>query len=176
MKPSFITAALAAALLAAPIAQAHVTLQVRQAPAGSHYKAVLRIPHGCQGADTTAVRVRIPEGVLDVKPQPKAGWKLDIVQGKYAQAQTIHGATLDHGVRELVWSGGDLPDAYYDEFAFFALLSPSLKAGEKLYFPVVQECNSATERWIDTSGNPAAEKPAPHLELTGPVKSGHHAK
>jgi len=49
----------------------HVTLEQRQAAVGAAYKAVFRVPHGCDGSPTIAIRVRIPEGVLDVKPMPK---------------------------------------------------------------------------------------------------------
>ena len=58
------------ALLAAPVAPAaaHVTLETPEARVNGPYKAVLRVPHGCGKAPTTAIRVRIPEGVLAVKP------------------------------------------------------------------------------------------------------------
>ncbi len=58
---------------------AHVTLEQRQAPVGASYKAVFEVPHGCDGSTTTAIRVRIPDGVLDVKPMPKPGWTINIV-------------------------------------------------------------------------------------------------
>ena len=45
-------------------ALAHITLETQEAAAGSTYKAVLRVPHGCEGKATTAVRVQIPEGVI----------------------------------------------------------------------------------------------------------------
>ena len=44
---------LGTALLVPAPAAAHVTLEVAQAPVGSTYKAVMRIPHGCAGAATT---------------------------------------------------------------------------------------------------------------------------
>ncbi len=130
----FLAAGLTALLGLAPLAQAHVTLETSQTAAGSYYKAVLRVGHGCKGADTTRLRVRIPDGVLAVKPQPKAGWTLDLTQGKYAQPQTLHGAPVESGVREISWSG-DLPDAYYDEFVFRVYLSDALKAGTDRLFP-----------------------------------------
>ena len=34
------------------IACAHVTLEAQEAPVASTYKAVLRVPHGCEGAAT----------------------------------------------------------------------------------------------------------------------------
>ena len=65
----------AGAFAGATIAFAHITLENQQAAVCASYKAVLRVPHGCEGSATVAVRVRVPDGYLDVKPMPKAGWK-----------------------------------------------------------------------------------------------------
>ncbi|SHH80450.1 YcnI family copper-binding membrane protein [Pollutimonas bauzanensis] len=160
----FARAAMAAAVLAAAPALAHVTLETRQAAVGSYYKAVLRVPHGCAGSPTLKLRVRIPEGVIAVKPQPKAGWGLETIKGDYAQSYTLHGAQSTAGVREIVWSG-KLPDEYFDEFVFQAYLTPTLKAGDTLYFPVVQECEQGVARWIDIPVSGNADMPAPGLKL-----------
>lgn len=141
-------AALTAGMVPAA-ASAHVTLEIPQASAGGSYKAVLRVPHGCQGSATVRLRVRIPEGVFAVKPQPKAGWQLSTVQGEYASSYAFHGSTLRAGVREIAWSGGSLPDDQYDEFVFVGHLAADLQPGTKLYFPVVQECRHGVARWID---------------------------
>ena len=58
----------AGALAGVTIAYAHITLENQQAAVGASYKAVLRVPHGCDGSATVAVHVRIPEGFLGVKP------------------------------------------------------------------------------------------------------------
>ena len=50
-RKSLLAAALAVA--AAGAAQAHVTLETAEAPVGATYKAVLRVPHGCEGEATT---------------------------------------------------------------------------------------------------------------------------
>lgn len=150
-----------------PGALAHVTLQVRSAPVGSYQKLVFRVPHGCRGADTTRLRVRMPEGVVAVKPQPRPGWTLQTQTGDYAHPVKLHGSLLKAGVREVSWSGL-LPDVWYDEFAVMAYLSDALQPGQKLYFPVVQECADEVDRWIDTSGDPAADHPAPMLQLLEP--------
>lgn len=165
--PPLLGAALAFAL-ASP-AQAHVTLQTRAAPVGSYYIAVLTVPHGCRGSDTVALKVRIPDGLVAVKPRVKPGWTITTTDGPYPQPVKLHGATVNHGVREITWSGGDLPDAYFDQFAFQGYLLPSLKPGDTLYFPVVQECQQGTERWLDTSGKHDAANPAPALELQPPA-------
>jgi uncharacterized protein YcnI len=148
---------------------AHITLETQEAAVGSTYKAVLRVPHGCDGKATTAVRVKIPEGFIAVKPMPKPGWKLETVKGKYAKAYTLWGEAVTEGVTEVDWSGGNLPDEFYDEFVFRGTLTDSLPAGETLYFPVVQECGGTAERWIEIpaagQSEDALELPAPGLKL-----------
>lgn len=166
-----VVVALAAALFA-PRAFSHITLEAREAPVGSRYKAVLRVPHGCKGSATTRVRVRIPEGVFSVKPQPKAGWSLETVVGEYARSYALHGAQVGSGVKEIAWTGGPLLDEHYDEFVFVGYLSGELKPGSMLHFPTVQECEEGVERWIDipSPGQPKQSgghsgAPAPGLKL-----------
>ncbi|PKR91251.1 hypothetical protein CXZ10_00615 [Pleomorphomonas diazotrophica] len=165
----------AAALLLAPVAaHAHVTMEVQQAAAGSTYKAVLRVPHGCAGAATLKVRVQIPEGFIAVKPMPKAGWTLDIVKGKYEGNYDLHGSKIAEGAKELSWTG-NLPDDYYDEFVFRGTLTKAFAAGSTVYFPVVQECEGGTaERWIEIPANGKSaddyEAPAPGVKIIAPVK------
>ena len=64
-------------------AAAHVTLETQEAKIGEPYKAVLQVPHGCEGTATTALRVRIPAGLIAVKPMSKPGWTLATTTGKY---------------------------------------------------------------------------------------------
>jgi uncharacterized protein YcnI len=161
-------AAVAATLFAFPAA-AHVTLETQETKVGTYYKAVFRVPHGCNGEATHTVRVRIPEGFFAVKPMPKPGWKLDTVTGPYAQSYPDHGRTLTEGVREVVWSGGNLLDAHYEEFVMRGSLAANLPVDKKLYFPVVQECAGSAARWIEIpaegKGPGDYKSPAPGLKL-----------
>jgi uncharacterized protein YcnI len=148
---------------------AHVTLENRQATPGSYYKAVFAVPHGCAGSATVKIRVQIPEGVIAVKPMPKPGWSIETVRAKYSTSYEYHGATIAEGVREVTWSGGKLADDNYDEFVLSAYLTGSLKPNTTLYFPVVQECEQGTSRWIEIpqDGKPAhdSKSPAPGVKL-----------
>jgi uncharacterized protein YcnI len=151
-------------------ASAHVTLETREAPVGAPYKAVLRVPHGCEGSATISLRIRVPEGMIAVKPMPKPGWKIDTVSGKYPRTYNyFHGAKLSEGVTEVSFSGGNLPDAYYDEFVVTGFLAGDLEAGKTLYFPVVQECEKGIHRWIEipAGGRSSGDhgEPAPALKL-----------
>jgi uncharacterized protein YcnI len=153
--------------LAATAAQAHVTLETREAAIGSTYKATFRVPHGCEGSATVKVRVQIPAGVTGVKPMPKPGWTLETVVDKDIKPSGEHGTAPT--VKEVSWSGGKLLDAHYDEFVLRGTLSDALKPG-MLYFPFVQECEQGVERWIEipAEGKSAGDykKPAPGLKLT----------
>ena len=172
--PRLLSAATAAAILfAASPATAHVELQVDKAPAASSYKAVLMVPHGCAGAPTIALKVQIPDGVIGTKPMAKLGWKISIKTAKLAQPVEIEGEKITEAVKEIDWSGGNLPDNLYDEFAFIANLPD--KPGTTLYFPAVQICAKGETRWIEipAQGQSADDlkTPAPSLTL-GPKEGG----
>lgn len=157
--------------------QAHTTLENQHAPVASAYKAVLRVGHGCEGAPTLKLRVRIPDGVINVKPMPKAGWTLETIRTHYGKAYDYYGTAMSEGVREIVWTG-KLPDEHYDEFVFRVYLTDSLKADAMLHFPTVQECRDGkADRWIEvpSEGKSADdyEYPAPGLKLL-PAKTSAH--
>jgi len=150
-------------------AAAHVTLEHQQARVSAPYKAVLRVPHGCDGTATIAIRVKIPEGVIGVKPMPKSGWTLTTVTDRYPKPYDLFHRQVTEGVTEISWSGGKLPDAWYDEFVFQGFLASDLEPGKTIYFPVVQECEKGVHRWIEipAAGKSAADypEPAPGLNL-----------
>jgi len=162
--------------LLAPAAFAHATLEVQEASIKSTYKGIIRIGHGCDGAATLKVRVRIPEGVIAVRPMPKSDWTLDTVEGPYAKAYDNHGTPVSAGVQEIVWTG-KLLDKHYDEFVFRGTLTDSLQPGTALYFPVIQECEGGkADRWIEipAEGKTADDYkyPAPGMKLL-PAKLTH---
>ena len=159
----------AALFAAASPAVAHITLETAAAPAGSYYKAVFRVSHGCSGAPTTAIRVRIPDGAASVKPQPKPGWQLAIV--KAAPKDGGHASHAGHGhagaVAEIAWTGGPLANEHYDEFVLRLKLPDA--PGTVLRFPVVQTCTEGELRWVEIlePAKPASHdrRPAPALRL-----------
>ncbi len=163
-------ATLAAAGLAHSAA-AHVTLEQEEATPDSSYKAVLRVPHGCDGAATNTVRVRIPEGLIEAKPMPKPGWQVELTVGDYAKTYDYYGTPVTKGVQEIAWTGGNLPDHFYDEFVFRVRVT-NFAPGTKIYLPVVQECDSATERWIEIpepgKSEDDYEHPAPGFTIVAP--------
>jgi uncharacterized protein YcnI len=167
-------AAVAVAMLAVTSsATAHVVLEKKEAPAASTYEAVLQVGHGCEGSPTTSIRVQIPEGVIAVKPMPKPGWELTTKQGEYAQAYDYFGEKLTEGVKEVAWTGGNLPDEWYDEFVLRVRL-PDAAPGTVIRFPVVQECVEGVHRWIEVPAEgqdpDSVAEPAPFVTLTRKVE------
>ena len=163
-----IAAALAAGI--ATPALAHITLDTKEAPALGYVRLAIRVPHGCEGAATTALRMQVPEGVTAVKAQPKPGWTLTLVAD---EAKAPNGHDSSPAVKEIAWRGGPLPDAYYEEFLIRVRLPDA--AGQTVWFPFVQECEGGkVTRWIE---KPAAGQtyedlraPAFPVKLTPPVK------
>ena len=164
--------ALAAALsgFAVPDASAHVSLANKEAAPNASYRAILQVPHGCDGAATTLVRVQIPEGVIGARPMPKAGWTLTTTKGAYAKPYENHGRTVTEGVKEIVWSGGSLADEHFDEFTFTATIATDGGVAKVVYFPTVQQCTKGEAAWTEIpSGQQTSrdlKKPAPALRIS----------
>jgi periplasmic copper chaperone A len=166
-----IAAGLLAALLVSWPAGAHVLLDGKEAAVGADYKAVFVVPHGCAGSATVKLRVQIPEGVIVAQAEPKTGWTIDTMRGKYAGEYDVRGAKVAEGIKEVAWSGGKAPDKTREEFVIDTFLTDGLKPDTTLYFPVVQECERGVSRWIEIPPGGAAHShegkwPAPGVRLT----------
>jgi uncharacterized protein YcnI len=143
-------------------AQAHITLEQKSAVAGSSYKAVFRVPHGCDGSPTTSLTVFLPEEFVDAQAKPKEGWKLDSKTAKFDQAD---GSTVR--TTQFSWSGGRLLNSDYDEFVVTTTL-PATPG--KRWIHVLQGCEQGQTDWasIPVEGQPAPRFPAPALDITAP--------
>jgi uncharacterized protein YcnI len=167
----------AAALIAATgLAMAHSTFETGEVAANTAAKFVLRVPHGCGEEATNAVRIRIPEGVIGVRPMPKPGWELATVTGPYANSYDLFGMAVTEGVTEIHWTNGNLPSAFFDEFVFQARIDPSIPVGSQLFFPAIQDCATASEAWIEIPADGQdphdLEMPAPGVTVLAPPDHG----
>ena len=153
----------------------HAALEQKEVETGSFYKAVLGIGHGCEGSTTIKVTIELPDGVHKAKPMPKPGWQLETIKGKLATPYNANGKEITEDVRQIVWSGGELLDAHFDEFVFKAKIDA---APQTLYFPIKQECVTGEIYWneIPVKGKTTHDykSPAPALKVTKKTKSGHH--
>lgn len=145
---------------------AHITLAKGETRANASYKAVLKVPHGCDGQATLAISVQIPDGIINVKPMPKPGWELKVTRGAYKKTYQSHGKAVTEGAREIVWSGASLPDDFYDEFTFVGFVTSDFSSGETIRFPTIQKCAGGEARWIEI---PAAGQSAHDLKSPAPA-------
>jgi uncharacterized protein YcnI len=154
------TLLVAAAVAAAAPASAHVTVQPATATAGAYQVLRFGVGHGCgDKAATTALRVEVPPGVSVARPQPKPGWKLEIVR-------------TGEVVSAIVWRG-ELPLDQFDEFVMLAKLPADIGP---LAFPAIQTCGGAENRWTDTQspGAPRPKYPAPSVAIVPAAPEGGH--
>jgi uncharacterized protein YcnI/copper(I)-binding protein len=155
--------------LGGSVAQAHVTMAPNSTSNGAAVRLVFTVPHGCDGAATTGFEVKIPEGFVSAKPQPKPGWQLTIGSAAYARAYTVFGEAVTTGAVDISWQGGNLPDDQFDEFVISGTLQ-GFETPARLAFPVVQSCGAASVGWteIPPVGGAAhgLKHPAPELDVT----------
>jgi periplasmic copper chaperone A len=158
----------------------HVTLQDPVAAAGTGYRAVLRVGHGCAGSATTGITVTIPAGFNGAQPLVKPGWATAVRTGALAVPYQMHGTSFTEGVLEISWTAKTaadaLPDAFYDEFV---LRGTTPKTPGPLWFKVVQTCESGTTAWVEVpaKGTHAHDLKAPAalLEVIDVQATGEHA-
>ncbi|MGV4795699.1 copper chaperone PCu(A)C [Rhizobium sp. F40D2] len=157
-------------------AEAHVTFLNKEATQDSTILATLQLPHGCDGKATTEVRVKLPEGFVFAKPQPKAGWELEVIKGDYQKSYDNHGDKVKSGAVEIRWKNGNLSDDFYDTFVIQGKVS-GVEAGTSLAFPVTQMCGDTVEAWdqVAKEGGDAhgMKSPAPLLKVVAGEDQGH---
>jgi uncharacterized protein YcnI len=179
MKTTPHTLAACAALLMVGAAQSHVVLQDPAAAAGAGYRATFTLGHGCAGAATTAIKIRIPEGFQGAQPMPKPGWTLSTRRAHLASPYGSHGKTIAEDVVEVSWTANGpenaLPEAWYDEFV---LRGTTPQQPTTLWFKVLQTCEKGQNDWsqVPASGSSTEglKSPAALLEVLDTGSSGGH--
>lgn len=161
--------ALLALVSTSAAALAHATLQTAEVQNDSTYRAVLKVPHGCDGKATNEVRIKLPEGFISAQPMPKAGWETEIIKGDYAKTYSNHGKDVSSGAVEIRWKGGDLPDDFFDEFVVQGKVT-GFDKDTTIYFPATQLCGAdATVVWdqIPAEGQDphSLKSPAPQVKV-----------
>lgn len=163
------------ALLAGP-AFAHAGITPSEAVNGTTVKLAISIPHGCDGAATDTVIIKLPEGFVSAKPMVKAGWTIEITKGDYAKSYDVHGSAATSGAIEVKWSGGSVPDDQYDEFIVRGSVQ-GFDAATALPFAVTQLCGTASVSWDQVAAEGqdphSLEHPAPVLKVTPAAAADH---
>lgn len=176
-KTKFTLLAAGLSLTAVTTAHAHATFETDTAPVETTFKAILQVPHGCDGKATTEVHVKLPEGFVFAKPQPKPGWELEIIKADYEKTYDDHGTKISSGPVEIRWKGGNLPDEFYDTFVVRGKLSGFDKE-TILAFPTTQLCGTDGKViWdeVAAEGQNAHDLKSPAPTVTVTVASSTHA-
>jgi periplasmic copper chaperone A len=165
-------AALAAPLLLAPIAGAHVTLQPEEAPAGGFTRLDVRVPNERDNANTTKVDVQFPPGFLSVSYEPVPGWDIKITKRKLDKPVEQFGEQVTEEVGRITFTGdgetGVIRPGQFQDFGM-SLAVPD-KPGSTVAFKSLQTySNGEVVRWI---GPPDSEEPAPQVKLTAAEGEG----
>lgn len=167
MKSIITTAATAIfALVFAAAAQAHVTIQPGEVPAGSFTRIDVRVPTERDDAGTTKVDVELPDGFYFASYEPVAGWDVEVTKETLAEPVEIEpGFEASEQVTRITWTGdgkdGVIPPGAFQDFGL-SVRTPD-EVGSTLTFKAIQTYEGGeVVRWI---GAPDSEEPAPTIVL-----------
>jgi periplasmic copper chaperone A len=160
-----IAAAMAAALVLAPAAAAHVTLNPPEWEAGGFARFALRVPNERDAAATTRVTVKFPEQILSASFQPIDGWRREVKMVELDEPIEVEGEQVAERIDTVTWSGGRIEPGEFEEFGV-SFQVPE-EPGSELAFPAVQRySNGDVVRWI---GPPDSDEPAPVVAVLEPA-------
>jgi periplasmic copper chaperone A len=163
MRITAVVVAVAATLIVAQAAAAHVTANPNELTTGFTYTE-FSVGHGCDGSPTTRLTIQIPAGIAGPKPQEIAGWEIRTKEGTLPEPVNQFGEEITEGVTEVTWTGNSLPDNHMQRFGLSFFASESL-AGETVYWKAIQKCEEGVHRWITipVEGEEEPEEPAPEV-------------
>ncbi len=173
-----IAVAAAFAALALPAAaQAHVTVQPKQAQAGAYTVQNIRVPNESDEASTVKVDVQMPAGLASVSYQSVPGWKVKVTKTKLATPIKTDDGEITEGVSKVTFTGdgktGKIAPGQFQDFPL-SFQVPG-KAGDSLTFKALQTYSDGeVVRWIGAEGS---DKPAPTLSVMAAddaAAGGHH--
>jgi uncharacterized protein YcnI len=154
--------ALAAALVFASVAAAHVTLNPNEWEAGGFARFAVRVPNERDNADTIEVTVRFPQSIISASFQPKPGWERSIEMEPLDQPIEEEGEQITEHIASVTWTGGRIRPGEFEEFGVSFRVPET--PGQELVFPAIQTYSDGeVVRWI---GPPDADTPAPTVSVT----------
>jgi uncharacterized protein len=164
----------AVALLAIPAAaQAHITLNPREAGAGQFTELLVRVPNEQDNAATTKVDLKLPPGFVFASYEPRPGWNAKVIKQKLAKPIQTDDGPVTEQVSEIVWTGdgsglGKIGPGQFMDFPLSVQIPG--KPGQTLTFKAIQTYdNGDIVRWI---GPANSDHPAPRVMVTSATDSG----
>jgi uncharacterized protein YcnI len=128
-----------AALLVSSTALAHVSISSGPGFADANQVLTFGVGHGCEGADTIAIEIEIPEEVTSVRAL--------VGPAGFGEAElTLDDAEL---VRAVTWTKADARPGDDQYYQFGLRIKVPYTPFEKLYFPTKQTCRDAEGEEIE---------------------------
>jgi uncharacterized protein len=170
MKRYLAASATIAALLVTPAAaSAHVTLNPREAVAGSFSVLTVRVPNERDTKGTVKVDLRLPHGFYFLSYKKVPGWKAKLTRRKLDKPVTIEGLKITREVSRIVWTGdrkqGIIEPDQFEEFPL-SVRVPDGAPGSELVFKALQTYEGGEV--VHWTGPKNADEPAPRVTLTAP--------
>lgn len=150
----------AVALFTPIVAHAHVSITSGAAIANVTQEVTFGVGHGCEGADTVAVDIEIPEGVTSVRPLTSDFGQVDVATDAAGIITMVSFSKLEADVLA--------SDTHY--YKLVVRMKPPETPFATLFFPAHQTCQAedGTTTVVDWVGFDEAEtdvEPAPALFL-----------
>ena len=165
-----LTFALLSAVAAAPAAEAHVTAQPPEQPAGAFTVVTFRAPNE-RPVPTTKLAIQLPPELDSVRVQPVEGWTYKITRKKLPTPRELFGDKVTEYVSTIEWTGNRIGVDEFHEFPVSMKLPDKGNFGEYMTFPALQTYrNGEVVRWIQKPETPTAsfdelDEPVPHIQL-----------
>jgi uncharacterized protein YcnI len=164
-----------ALIAAAPLADAHVTVNPGEAPKGGFAALAFRVPNERDDAGTTTLEVNFPEDhpIANVSVRPKQGWTYQVERRTLDEPIDNHGTEITEVVSKITWTGGVIQPGEFDEFE--VSVGPLPEDADQILFPSLQTYQGGeVVRWIEepVEGEEEPEHPAPLLTLVDAADHG----
>jgi len=165
-------ATLAAVAVAAPAAQAHVTLNPRSVTANAFARLDVRVPNERDDAATKTVVVHFPSGFYSASTKRVWGWTAKVSMRKLATPIPSEDGDITEEVSKITWRATSkanwIAPGAFEEFGL-SMRIPNRPG--TLYFPARQTYSSGEV--VNWSGAAGSETPAPAVTVAAVATAAH---
>jgi uncharacterized protein YcnI len=166
---SLLAATLAAVAVAAPAAQAHVTLNPKAVTANSFGRLDVRVPNERDDASTRSVVLYFPSGFYSASYKRVWGWTAKVSMRKLATPVPSADGDITEEVAKITWRATSkanwIAPGAFEEFGL-SMRIPN-RPNATLTFPARQSYSSGeVVNWSGAAGTPT---PAPAINVVAPA-------